>query len=477
VREMLGNKRKISTTAYYVPEASIRLFSPQTYFKEKKAGSLHITHDLTTLTLKDGSQLYFPYQEKNLPLMLTDEHFTRKALTVGLTFEDATVMATMDVNEEMNQNLTSPQRELMFWNQKWAHCDLGRVQTFLAIPRDDSSPRVIAPKHAKASYCPKPKCAACCLSKTGCASARCHKSRRRCSPRSVHVRLARLSPYYMWEGEAQNKYTGGTVFVDGRNGFIHHHHQVSLRVGETLKGKNRFEKGSAQFHVQIKSFRADNAPFNAAEFKNDLENKGRTISLSGVGAHHQKGAAERAIKTITSWARTMMLHAILHWQEQTTLDLWLFAMDHVVYCWNHLPSKNEIISPLEAFTGTRFSNYEHFKRLHVWGSPCYVLNPRLQDEKKIPRWAPRCRQGQYLGISLDHSTTAARILNTRTGYVSPQYHVLHDDSFTTVVSTGVPWTHVMPLQWNTLLQSGYERYLDLDYDRSGHLVPAPMLSE
>jgi hypothetical protein len=172
-----------------------------------------------------------------------------------------------------------------------------------------------------------------------------------------------------------------------------------------------------------------------------------------------------------------MLHAILHWPEQTTLDLWPFAMDHAVYCWNHLPSKNGRISPLEAFTGTRFSNYEHLKRLHVWGSPCYVLDPRLQDEKKIPKWAPRCRQGQYLEISLDHSTTVARILNTRTGYISPQYHVLHDNSFTTAVSTGVSWTHFMSLQWNTLLQSGYERYLDPYYDRSGHLVPAPMLSD
>jgi hypothetical protein len=157
VRYMFGNKRKISTTAYCVPEASIRLFSPHTYFKEKKAGSLQITHDLTTLTLKDGSQLDVTYQENNLPLMLTDEHFTRKALTVGLTFEDATVMATMDVTEEMNQNLTATQRELRLWHQKWAHCDLGRVQTLLAITRDASSPHVVAPKHANASSCLKPK--------------------------------------------------------------------------------------------------------------------------------------------------------------------------------------------------------------------------------------------------------------------------------------------------------------------------------
>jgi hypothetical protein len=110
VRDMFGNKRKSRTTVYYVPEASIRIFSPQTYFKEKKAGSLHITHDRTALTLKDGSRLDFHYQENNLPLMLTDKHFNRKALIVGLTFEDATAMATMDVTKEMNQNITAPPR-------------------------------------------------------------------------------------------------------------------------------------------------------------------------------------------------------------------------------------------------------------------------------------------------------------------------------------------------------------------------------
>jgi hypothetical protein len=62
VRDMFGNNRKIRTTAYYVPEASIHLFSPRTYFKEHKYGSLQITHDRTTFTLKDRSRMDFPYQ-------------------------------------------------------------------------------------------------------------------------------------------------------------------------------------------------------------------------------------------------------------------------------------------------------------------------------------------------------------------------------------------------------------------------------
>jgi hypothetical protein len=132
VRDMFGNNRDIRITADYVPEAYTRLFSTYTYFKKNKAGSLHITLNRMTLTLKDRSWLDFPYQESNLPLMLTDEHFNQKSLTVVLAFEDATVMATMDIFQEINQNITAPQRELMLWHKKWAHCDMDRVQT---LPR------------------------------------------------------------------------------------------------------------------------------------------------------------------------------------------------------------------------------------------------------------------------------------------------------------------------------------------------------
>jgi hypothetical protein len=259
----------------------------------------------------------------------------------------------------------------MLWHQKWVHCNMGRVQTLLLTPRDTSLDQLNEPKHAKASSCPKPKCAACFLSKTGRASAPttqvldtsehnlndaatnpCDGVHRDQYMSGLPGRL----PTTFGKENPKKKYTGGTIFVDGKTGFIHHHQQVSIRVGETLQGKNRFKKGSAQFDVQIKSFRADKAPFSAAKFKNYLENKGQTISFSGVGAHHQNGAAERASKTINYWAQTMMLHTILHWPEQTTLNMWPFTMDHAVNCWNHLPSKNDRISPLEALLGLGFQS-------------------------------------------------------------------------------------------------------------------------
>jgi hypothetical protein len=115
--------------------------------------------------------------------------------------------------------------------------------------------------------------------------------------------------------------------------------------------------------------------------------------------------------------------------------------------------------------------------LHVWGSPCYVLDPRLHDDKKISKWEPRCRQGQYLGISLEHSTTVAQVLNAHRGYVIPHYHVLHDDSFTTVPSNGIPWTGFSCLTWHALLKLGYKWYVDPDFNHSGRSIPPPMLND
>jgi hypothetical protein len=74
---------------------------------------------------------------------------------------------------------------------------------------------------------------------------------------------------------------GGNIFVDKRTGFIHHHQQVYLRVGEMLTGKNAFEKGAAQCNVKTRKLKAENAHFSSAEFKNDVANKGQEITFFG----------------------------------------------------------------------------------------------------------------------------------------------------------------------------------------------------
>ena len=63
----------------------------------------------------------------------------------------------------------------------------------------------------------------------------------------------------------------------------------------------------------------------------------------------------------------------------------------------------------------------------------FVLDSRLQaGASKIPKWDPWARVGVYLGHSLCHAGSVALVLNPRTIRVSPQFHLVFDDEFSTV---------------------------------------------
>ena len=70
------------------------------------------------------------------------------------------------------------------------------------------------------------------------------------------------------------------------------------------------------------------------------------------------------------------------------------------------------------------------------GFSTYVLEPQLQKPGvKIPKWAPRSRRGVNMGFSKMHSTQVGLVLILLTGSISPQYHVVFDDMFSTVMSS------------------------------------------
>ena len=79
----------------------------------------------------------------------------------------------------------------------------------------------------------------------------------------------------------------------------------------------------------------------------------------------------------------------------------------------------------------------------------------------------------FVGVSPQHSSTIGCILNIATGNVSPQYHVVYDDLFTTVPNAenggffGV--TGFNAESWETIVQSGLERYVDDEEDE--HKIP------
>ena len=362
---------------------------------------------------------------------------------VGLTFDDATVLGDghsvrnyMSVADESNQNLTRAQKELLLWHWKLGHANLQWIQTLCREPTNTHRRFVLETHHSKTSSCVLPKCAACMLGK---------QTRRRPGTntgalvkgketmlRREHLRpgdcvsldqyessIPGRLPHTYGKEKKDDQYNGGTLFIDHASSMVFIQHQVSLRTGETLQAKHKFEQLAREHGVMVKSYHADNSPFGNAEFVRSIEENGQAIKFSGVGAHHQNGVAERTIKTISSWARTMLLHATIHWPEQNHLNLWPYAFEHAVFLWNNLPGRTSGVAPLELFTGVSLSSFDYLQRGHVWGCPAYVLDPKLQDGKKLPKWQARARRGQYLGVSPDHSSTIGRILNLRSGFISP----------------------------------------------------------
>jgi hypothetical protein len=69
-KDVFGAIKIIETRAYYIPDAGVRLFSPQVYFQEQQAGSYLITSTNTVLTTADGCVLTLGYQlGRNLPMV------------------------------------------------------------------------------------------------------------------------------------------------------------------------------------------------------------------------------------------------------------------------------------------------------------------------------------------------------------------------------------------------------------------------
>jgi len=117
-------------------------------------------------------------------------------------------------------------------------------------------------------------------------------------------------------------------------------------------------------------------------------------------------------------ARTFMVHSSLHWAE-----------------YNRLPYSDSGLTPMELLTRSK-ANHRDILRCHVWGCPVFVLDPKLQNDQKLPKWNRRARMGQFLGFLDEHSSLVANVRNLSTGYISPQFHLVFDDLFETVVCLG-----------------------------------------
>ena len=178
-------------------------------------------------------------------------------------------------------------------------------------------------------------------------------------------------------------YGGGCIFVDHATGYIHVKYQVSLSASETIAAKHAYKQHMHDMGVVVTHYHSNNGVFAANAFVDEINKSGQMINYAGVGAHHQNGVAERDIQTVMSMARTMMLHAAVRWPDMADASHWPMAVDYATYILNHVP-RNNGLSPIELVTKVG-QHYDDLTNIHVWGAPAYVLDPSLQDGKKIPK--------------------------------------------------------------------------------------------
>ena len=135
-------------------------------------------------------------------------------------------------------------------------------------------------------------------------------------------------------------------------------------------------------------------------------------------------------------------------------------MTYAVHLHNHMPRSQDGLCPVEIWSRSK-STYSQLQNAHPWGCPTYVLDPRLQDGFKIPRWEPRSRKGIFVGVSPLHASTVALILNPSTNRLSPQFHCVFDDHFDTVHHDGPS----PPPNWDELvLKSRFKNDIETDLD-------------
>ena len=264
---------------------------------------------------------------------------------------------------------------------------------------------------------------------------------------------------------------GAQIFADHCSSppFLHCHLLENFSGDEAIKAKVGFERSAATFNVSVRHYRADNGRFAEEAFVNACTSSGQTIDFCGVGAHFQNGIAESNIGYLQDTTRAVLLHAIRMWPEMISLELWSLALLETTRISNHL-----------RFTADGRTPYAHFSKSdalltvkdeHTFGCPVYILDASLQNGQQIPKWDSRVRIGIYVGKSPFHAGSVSLIMDTTTGLISPQYHCVYDDSFTSVddIRAGR-----QPPNWNDLARHSTSFTSQADFIKASKWQVSPV---
>jgi hypothetical protein len=471
--DVRGQLRLIKLPAFYAPSCKVRLLSTTSLLQTYPDETIKV--DATQMRLSGlasdptrGAVIAAVNPRNNLPMATSYRYDAVEAGPLALS-------AAISLTNDANTNLSEPEKELLRWHARLGHLSFRKIQFLMrtGILSRSESTRRLQVSASKLSH--PPKCAACQFGKQSQRPSPGQKTT------AVKDRAGVLKTDHLFPGQCvsvdhfvcstkgrlftsagktneDEMYTGGCLFVDHATNHVHIEFQARLNTHQTLRAKGAYELMCRDYGVVPQTFVSDNGkPFVSAEFSQQLAKFEQVIRFAGAGAHHQNGNAERAIQTIMSISRTMMLHQAIHWPDVADASLWPMAVAHAVYLYNHVPDPATGLSAHYMFTRTRWEQSK-FHDLHVWGCPVYVLEKTMSDGKKLPRWKPRSHRTINMGLSPNHASTVPLVLNPDTGYITAQFHVVFDDWFATVSSDSDKLPDFQSPEWSQLFGDSVYQY-------------------
>ena len=143
--------------------------------------------------------------------------------------------------------------------------------------------------------------------------------------------------------------------MDASSGKVHIELQSHLNAEETVGAINAFETQARNDGIVIESYSMDNgSAFKSEAFRDHVSSVDQTTFFSGAGSHHHNGRAEVNVKIIMALARTMKLHAAIHWSDVADPTLWPMAVRQACWIWNHLQHHATGLSPEDVWSRTPF---------------------------------------------------------------------------------------------------------------------------
>lgn len=461
----------------YVPQCTTRLLCPRQighmtgnvddgFFAKTNSSVLYVAGKPTTIRYDTTS---------NLPILYTTpgiSSFYRFCANHGILHTPTTTEKPTPLNPQY-RNLTPRQHKKLQLHERCAHAHFEQINSWIrsgCLPCDPD----LATE-------PDPLCATCQFGK---AHKRSHKSNTGHIAKSAKAPGDGVSSDGMEAGTpgrlmttsglpSTKRYRYCSFWVDHFSQFVYVTMHETKRAEELLRSKLEFEDFASKYNVNIRNIRADNGVYTAKCFQEACLKKQQTLTFCAVGAHWQNGIAERFIGSITQRARTILLHAMTRWPNVITEDMWPFAIRHAVTFHNASIRRDKNVSPYKLFTGEDAPwNLNDFR---VFGCPVYVLQKRLQDGDSFPKWKARSWQGAYVGHSTCHASNIPLVYNFQTTHVTPQYHLVFDEAFTSITdpSTAASDAFLENL-YNTatwLHKSAYSEHTDEYYFASFWMDP------